>query len=399
MTARLARIRGDGSEPGASMRRRLAGFVATLRGAGFAIGHAEVADAARLLASPVADRPDSLRAAFKALFSSRHSDLARFDELFQAFWRGRGARQALRISAQGGGAKSPRRFEAGPGGAHQPNDLPQSVDVDGAETTLADGRGRKGGASAQDALSAKDLRKLSGGREMADALALAERLARNMRARLTRRDRTRARGRRIDLRATIRRSVGHGGEPFDLAFRQRKPKPLRLVVLLDASGSMELYTAFFTRFAHAVALSFRQSEAFLFHTRLAHVSSALREPDPARALDRLALMAQGIGGGTKIGECLAAFNRWHARRVLHSRSCVMILSDGYDTGEPTLLEAAMRDLRRRCRRIVWLNPLIGWEGFTPSARGMQAALPFVDLFAPAHNIDSLAALEPYLARL
>ncbi len=399
MSAALAMLRDDGFEPGASMRRRLAGFVATLRGAGFAIGHAEVADAARLLASPVADRPDSLRAAFKALFSSRHSDLARFDELFQAFWRGRGARQALRVSAPGGGAKSPRRFEAGPGGAHQPNDLPQSVDVEGAETTLADGRGRKGGASAQDALSAKDLRKLSGGREMADALALAERLARNMRARLTRRDRTRARGRRIDLRATIRRSVGHGGEPFDLAFRQRKPKPLRLVVLLDASGSMELYTAFFTRFAHAVALSFRQSEAFLFHTRLAHVSSALREPDPTRALDRLALMAQGIGGGTKIGECLAAFNRWHARRVLHSRSCVMILSDGYDTGEPTLLEAAMRDLRRRCRRIVWLNPLIGWEGFTPSARGMQAALPFVDLFAPAHNIDSLAALEPYLARL
>jgi uncharacterized protein with von Willebrand factor type A (vWA) domain len=162
---------------------------------------------------------------------------------------------------------------------------------------------------------------------------------------------------------------------------------------------MELYTAFFTRFVHAVALSFRQSEAFLFHTRLAHVSSALREPDPARALDRLALMAQGVGGGTKIGESLASFNRWHAQRVLHSRSCVMILSDGYDTGEPALLEAAMRDLRRRCRRIVWLNPMIGWEGFTPSARGMQAALPFVDLFAPAHNIDSLAALEPYLARL
>ncbi len=399
MGAALAMLRDDGFEPGAAMRRRLAGFVATLRGAGFAIGHAEVADAARLLASPIADRPDSLHAALKALVSSRHSDLARFDELFQAFWRGRGARQAVRVSAQGGGAKSPRRFEAGPGGAIQPDDLPQSVDAEGAETTLADRRGRKGGASAQDALSAKDLRKLSGEREMADALALAERLARSMRARLTRRDRTRARGQRIDLRATIRRSVGHGGEPFDLAFRQRKPKPLRLVVLLDASGSMELYTAFFTRFVHAVALSFRQSEAFLFHTRLAHVSSALREPDPARALDRLALMAQGIGGGTKIGESLAAFNRWHARRVLHSRSCVMILSDGYDTGEPALLEAAMRDLRRRCRRIVWLNPLIGWEGFTPSARGMQAALPFVDLFAPAHNIDSLAALEPYLARL
>jgi uncharacterized protein with von Willebrand factor type A (vWA) domain len=172
-----------------------------------------------------------------------------------------------------------------------------------------------------------------------------------------------------------------------------------LVVLLDASGSMEPYTAFFTRFLHAVSLAFRESEVFLFHTRIAHVSSALRERDPSRALDRLALMAQGIGGGTKIGECLATFNRWHARRVIHSRTCVMILSDGYDTGAPELLAASMRSLRRRCKRIVWLNPLLGAEGYEPRARGMQAALPFLDLFASAHNIESLAALEPYLARL
>ena len=206
-------------------------------------------------------------------------------------------------------------------------------------------------------------------------------------------------GRRLDLRSTIRHSVAHGGEPIELKFRRRKPKPLRLVVLLDASGSMEPYTAFFTRFVHAVSLSFRESEAFLFHTRLAHVSSALRERDPSRALDRLALMAEGVGGGTKIGECLAAFNRWHARRVIHSRTCVMILSDGYDTGAPELLEAAMRGLRRRCKRIVWLNPLLGAEAYEPSARGMRAALPFLDLFAPAHDIESLAALEPYLARI
>jgi uncharacterized protein with von Willebrand factor type A (vWA) domain len=277
--------------------------------------------------------------------------------------------------------------------------LPEASPLKGPGDGPADGRGRRGGASAHEALATKDLRKLGGPQEMAAAIALAERLARRMRARLTRRDRLRARGRRLDLRATIRRSIGHGGEPFDLAFRRRKPKPLRLVVLLDASGSMELYTSFFVRFLHAISLSFRQSEAFLFHTRLAHVSSALRERDPTRALDRLALMAQGIGGGTKIGESLAAFNRWHARRVIHSRTCVMILSDGYDTGEPALLDAAMRAIRRRCRRIVWLNPLVGWEGYEPSARGMQAALPHVDLFASAHNIDSLAALEQYLARI
>jgi uncharacterized protein len=111
------------------------------------------------------------------------------------------------------------------------------------------------------------------------------------------------------------------------------------------------------------------------------------------------LMAAGVGGGTKIGECLAAFNRIHARRIIHSRTCVMILSDGYDTGPPELLSSAMRELRRRCKRIVWLNPLTGRAGFEPSARGMQAALPYLDLFAPAHSLESLAALEPYLARI
>jgi uncharacterized protein with von Willebrand factor type A (vWA) domain len=193
--------------------------------------------------------------------------------------------------------------------------------------------------------------------------------------------------------------VARGGEPIDLKFRQRKAKPLRLVALLDASGSMELYVSVFTRFLHAVLQTFRESEAYLLHTRLAHVSAALRERHPQRALDRLSLMAAGVGGGTKIGDCLAEFNRLHAKRALNSRSCVMIFSDGYDTGEPERLAGAMRDLRRRCRRIVWLDPLTGRDGFQPIARGLVAAMPFIDLFAPAHDLSSLAALEPYLARL
>ena len=393
----LAMPREDG--PGPAMRRRLAGFAQTLRGAGFAIGHAEVRDAARLLATPLAEKPDRLRVALQALFCSRQTELARFNELFEAFWRGRGAQRATKITAQGLAARSPRKFEAGPGAGDSKDALPETCNAPAPDGASSEGKGRKGGASAQHALTGKDIRKLSNDDERARALVLAQRLARAMRARLTRRERARARGRRLDLRSTIRHSVAHGGEPIELKFRQRKPKPLRLVVLLDASGSMEPYTAFFTRFLHAVAVSFRESEAFLFHTRLAHVSSALRERDPTRALDRLHLMAQGIGGGTQIGECLTAFNRWHARRVIHSRTCVMILSDGYYTGAPELMETAMRALRRRCKRIVWLNPLIGWDDYEPSARGMHAALPFIDLFAPAHNIDSLAALEPYLARI
>jgi uncharacterized protein with von Willebrand factor type A (vWA) domain len=248
-------------------------------------------------------------------------------------------------------------------------------------------------------LAVADFRHIVDPRDVAEAHALAERLAKKMRARMVRRQRIHRRGRRLDLRRTIHRSVSHGGTPVDLVWRRRKIKPLRLVMLLDASGSMSLYTAFFVRFLHGIVDAFREAEAFVFHTRLAHVSESLRDRDVSRAVDRLSLMAQGIGGGTRIGESLATFNRWHAKRVINSRTALIIVSDGYDTGAPEKLGAEMRRLRRRCRRIVWLNPLIGWNDYTPEARGMQAALPFVDLFAPAHNLASLAALEPYLARI
>jgi uncharacterized protein len=255
------------------------------------------------------------------------------------------------------------------------------------------------GASRSERLAETDFRKIHDPEAIAEAHALTARLARRMRTRLTRRERARSKGRRIDMRRTIRRNVSHGGVPIELLWRKRKRKPLRLVVLLDASGSMSLYTAVFVRFIHGVLDNFREAEAFLFHTRLVHVSAALREKDAARALDRLSLLAQGVGGGTRIGESLATFNRWHAKSVLHSRACVMIISDGYDTGAPEVMATEMRRLATRCRRIVWLNPMIGWDGYEPTARGMQAALPYVNLFAPAHNLKSLAALELYLASL
>ncbi len=271
-----------------------------------------------------------------------------------------------------------------------------------AATTLEESAPRgdaRDEASSARALGAKDIRHIADREEAAKVHALAERLARRMRARLVRRERARRSGRRLDVRRTIHRSVGHGGTPIDLVWRRRKHRPLRLVLLLDASGSMEAYTAFFVRFIHAVVDAFREAEAFIFHTRLVHISSALRERDVGRAVDRLALMAQGVGGGTRIGACLADFNRWHAERVVNSRTALLIVSDGYDTGEPQSLRLEMRRLARRCRRIVWLNPLFGWRDYEPTARGMQAALPYVDLFAPAHNLESLAALEPYLARI
>jgi uncharacterized protein with von Willebrand factor type A (vWA) domain len=372
-----------------------------LRDNGFRVGLGETRDALAILASPAAMRPSSLKPALRALFCATHSDWERFDEIFDAYWRGRGMRRVRALSGTPTESRASLRRLAEAGEQQQSTGLPDRVDSlseSGGDHSAA-GRSRREGASRAESLEATDLRNIVDPADVARVHALAARLSRVMRARLARREQVRKRGRRIDLRRTIHRNVSHGGTPVDLAWRRRKIKPLRLVVLLDASGSMSLYTAFFVRFLHGVVDAFREAEAFVFHTRLAHVSPSLRDRDVARAVDRLSLMAQGIGGGTRIGESLATFNRWHVRRTVNSRTAVMIVSDGYDTGEPAQLATEMRRLRRRCRRIIWLNPLIAWRDYTPQARGMQAALPYIDLFAPAHSLESLAALEPYLARI
>jgi len=396
----VAAINQPDAQIGEPMRQKLAGFARTLRDNGFKVGLAETRDALEILAGPPGARAATLKPALRALFCATHSDWERFDEIFDAFWLGRHMRQALTLAGAptGGQARARRLGEAGPQGE---TGLPDRTErrPDGDSDAAGDGRGRREGASSAENLAAVDMRHIVDPADVARTHALAARLARVMRARLVRREQVRRRGRRLDLRRTIHRNVSHGGTLLDLAWRRRKLKPLRLVLLLDASGSMSMYTAFFVRFLHGVVDAFREAEAFVFHTRLAHVSASLLDRDVARAVDKLSLMAQGIGGGTRIGESLATFNRWHARRVINSRTAVMIVSDGYDTGEPERLGAEMRRLRRRCRRIIWLNPLIGWRDYSPAARGMQAALPYIDLFAPAHNLESLAALEPYLARI
>ncbi|POF30009.1 vWA domain-containing protein [Roseibium marinum] len=387
---------------GAVLRLRLAWFVHSLRDSGFKVGLAETNDALRLLHTPVMSRPGSLKSAYRSLFCGRLSDWQRFDEIFDAFWTGRGVKSAVKVtgSSMRKGTKTIRELVDAQGNRQETiaGDVerqPGEQDEDTGETPS----GRREGASIAENLGQIDIRNIHDPEALEKAHELAERLARSMRVRLTRRDRQKRKGPRLDLRRTIRHSIAHGGMPIELIHKGPRARQLRLVILLDASGSMNNYTGVFTRFVHGILDNFREAEAFLFHTRLVHVSSALAERDAARALDRMGLMAQGVGGGTKIGEALADFNRFHAARVIHSRTCVMILSDGYDTGAPEVLGEEMARLRRRCRRIVWLNPLIGWEGYTPATGGMQAALPHIDLFAPAHNLDSLAALEPYLAKL
>jgi uncharacterized protein with von Willebrand factor type A (vWA) domain len=381
---------------------RLAAFLRTLRDNGFPIGLAEGRDAAALMTEGYATKPGLLRSAFKHLFSARKSDWDKFDGLFDAFWLGKRVRSRSMTMGAAKAANNPslkslpnHQAEPQSGSEAAMDQIPSANEAPGERS----GEGRMEGVSRADSLAETDFRKMAEPGQIEQAHAAAARLARVMRTRLTRRDLARRRGYRLDLRRTIHGNISHGGVPISLVKRQRKEKPLRLVMLLDASGSMSMYTGVFLRFIHGVLDEFREAEAFLFHTRLAYVSDAMKEKDAARALDRLSIMAQGAGGGTKIGESLQTFNRWHAARVIHSRTCVMIVSDGYETGDAALLGREMAALARRCRRIVWLNPMMAWEGYAPIAAGIRAALPHVDLYAPANTLSSLTALEPYLARL
>jgi uncharacterized protein len=379
---------------------KLAAFLRTLRDSDFVVGLHEGRDAASLMAAGYAEKPGLLRTAFKHLFSARKSDWERFDGLFDAFWLGKRVRSRSMTVGSAKAANSPSlkslQDTASQRTAGDATDQVPSADEAPEQRA---GEGRREGASHADNLSEIDFRKLADPYQIEQAHVVAARLAKAMRTRLSRRDLARRRGYRLDLRRTIHSNISHGGVPISLVKRQRKEKPLRLVMLLDASGSMSMYTGVFLRFIHGVLDQFREAEAFLFHTRLAYVSDAMKEKDSERALDRLSIMAQGAGGGTKIGESLQTFNRWHAARVLHSRSCVMIVSDGYETGDAALLGREMAALARRCRRIVWLNPMMAWEGYAPEAAGIKAALPHIDLYAPANTLKSLIELEPYLAKL
>jgi uncharacterized protein with von Willebrand factor type A (vWA) domain len=348
-----------------------------------------------------AAKPGLLRSAFKHLFSARKSDWEKFDGIFDAFWLGKRVRLRSIAAGSAKAANNPSLKSLQDAGARQAGSQ-SATDQIPAPDDAPEGRageGRMEGASRAENLAEVDFRKMADPDQIEQAHTAAEQLAKIMRTRLSRRDLARRRGYRLDLRRTIHNNISHGGVPIDLVRRRRKQKPLRLVILLDASGSMSLYTGVFLRFIHGVLDEFREAEAFLFHTRLAYVSGAMKEKDAGRALDRLSLLAQGAGGGTKIGESLKTFNRWHAARVIHSRTVVMIVSDGYETGDAALLGREMAALAKRCRRIVWLNPMMAWEGYAPEAAGIKAALPHVDLYAPANTLRSLTALETYLARL
>ncbi len=378
---------------------RIAGFMAHLRMNGLAVGVGETAAALRALG--VIDPTDAAqaRSALKAVCASRAEDFARFDALFAAYWFNRDRQRERQERAQNE-AREASRHAPGLSGerAALQSGTPERPDDDPDGAAAHQGEGRLVAARTRN-IAGTDLREFVTPEDVAAAEAAAERLARAIRDRRSRRRRAAKRGAQLDLRRVARASIATGGEPLRLFRKARPERPAKLVAILDTSGSMTVYARVFLAFLKGLTAADTTTDAYLFHTRLVRITDALRDRDAMRAINRLSLLAQGFGGGTRIGSNLAAFNRGYARRLVGGRSVVMILSDGYDTDPPEVLGSELARLKRRGCRIVWLNPLKGWKDYAPVARGMAAALPHLDLFAAANTLDSLAALEPELARL
>jgi uncharacterized protein with von Willebrand factor type A (vWA) domain len=378
------------------VQTRLTEFVRLARDNEFRVGVAEEIDAQRVAAHCGLFDVTQLRWGLRALLCTDAEEWQRFDELFDAYWRS--ANLSSRVQARPGSAIERRTSvkQAGNRSCVAPGGLEAAGEQ--GEDIAAEGEGASDGATASESLSRTDFGLLSDGHQQRAVERMVERLARKMRRRLQRRQRLHRQGRLVHLRGTFRRCLRFGGLPLQLVYRQRRRRQPRLILIIDVSRSMALYSNMFLRFARGIVNAFSDSAAFAYHTRLVPITEALRQADAAKMQASLALLSQGWGGGTRIGECLAQFNECHGA-LLNSRSVVVVVSDGLDTGEPVELADALSTIKRRTKKLVWLSPLLGRAGYEPRTQSLLAALPLLDVFAPAHNVESLEALEPTLCAI
>jgi uncharacterized protein with von Willebrand factor type A (vWA) domain len=363
-------------------------FCRLVRENGISAGVKESLDAVRAAAAAgIADR-ERLKFALRAVLCSSKADWDLFDEIFAAFWSGREAG----ASWERGKRKKKAREEE----SQQENAELALMGQSSSATVEGEGKAVMG-ATAHERLKKADFSEVANA-DLAELERISLRLLQQMSLRLSRRIKNIATHGRIDLRRTIRRSIGRGGDLIDLSFRSRKLQQLKLVILLDVSGSMNPYSIFFVRFAYVLQKYFKRVDTFLFSTQLTEITSALRARQLRDAMESLAEQAAGWSGGTKIGDSLRELNLRHGRRLFSRDTVFMVLSDGWDTGDPAMLAEELSAIKRRVRKLMWLNPLLGMADYQPVTRGMSAALPYIDVFAPAHNLESLLELEGHLKR-
>ncbi|HVE22608.1 MAG TPA: VWA domain-containing protein [Acidocella sp.] len=360
-------------------------FARLLRRTGLRIGTAEsLAAIEALTLVDISDR-DSVHDALRAVMIHAREELPLFDQAFALFWR------APQASAPPPGAAGLDKMA--PGERRLAEALAQGAT--GTAPALEAAQADAASASARERLSRMDFEAM-GAAEIAAAKAAIGKLRLPLDERRTRRWRQAATG-RVDLPATIRASLRTGGEILALETRRNRTRPPPLVVLCDISGSMSRYAQILLHFLHSVANDRERVSIFLFGTRLSNVTRQLRHRDPELAFQMVSALVPDWSGGTRIGAALQEFNRLWARRVLGQGAVVLLVTDGLDRGGAAGLDEAMARLHRSCRRLIWLNPLLRWDGFSPQAQGIRAILPHVDEFRPVHNLESLEGLIAGLA--
>ena len=371
---------------------RLGAFARLRHDAGLDAGPRRLTDATRALAFIDLKRQDDFRSALRSVFVSRKEDLPVFEAAFDIFWAppdpritagiipGRSRtlplapeRAQVWASALGLNASQMSREQ-------QPKEYPAS----------------SSGYSSEELLRHKDFEDMTWA-ETEQVRRLLESAPWRVAERRTRRLRP-ARTGRIDLRRSARHAIRSSGELMTLFRRKPRVRRRPLVLICDVSGSMERYSRLLMIFAHAIARR-EDLEAFVFSTRLTRITRLLRHRDLDRALESVSKGVHDFSGGTRIGDAVGDFNRRWARRVLGHGAVVIIVSDGWDRGDPAHLTAELIHLRRSAHRLIWLNPLLGTEGYEPLTRGMAAALPHCDDFLAAHNVAALEDLGKLLAGL
>ncbi len=345
---------------------------------------------------------EDFQLAARATFVSRKEDLPVFDSAFDRYWHAELAPGQFRPQTPSN-AQQPQRTDLPPVPCNSTSRLRlplAEATNDGAEERFETSEvpaNAQATYSAMELLFEKDFGQFSD-----EEITQAEKLMRLRRwqfgNRVTRRTVPAGRGSYLDMRHFLRSSLGDH-KALRLVWRIRKLRPRPIVAICDISGSMDLYTRLLLQFLHIVAQGHNPLEVFVFGTRLTHITRQLRSRDVNTALGSAALEVTDWSGGTRIGECIHTFNKRWSQRMLRRGAVVLIISDGWDRGDPQLLRAEMARLQRNSHRLIWLNPLLGSPGYEPMTRGIMAALPYVDDFLPVHNLKSIDALAEALATI
>ncbi|HWO43100.1 MAG TPA: VWA domain-containing protein, partial [Candidatus Eisenbacteria bacterium] len=376
----------------------LLAFGRVLKQLGIKVSLSQVMDAARSVRLVnLADRSD-FRALLRSNLISRKEDFPVFDMAFDCFWREQAYERAVpeNLEIDGPQAESPAREGGDEEGLEEAISealAPENVPLEDLLEEVAIPT-----YSPQESLARKDFSEM--GIEESRAIARAILLiATKIATQISRRKKRARRGTTVDPRWTMRRSMKYGGELVELVKRKKRIKKTKVVLLCDVSGSMDCYSRFLIQFMYGLQNELWGVETFVFSTSLSRITHLIRTKDISNALEKISGSILGWSGGTNIGRSLHTFNQSFAPSMVTHRTVVVIISDGWDRGDVSLLEREMQALKRRCKKLIWLNPLLASENYEPLCKGMQAALPYIDLFLSVHNVNSLVALGRTLQRM